>query len=228
MVKPGDRIPLADIDVQVLASARARIDKPLAGAGAANPLCTAYQPHDVDHSENSYSVGVIVRYGSFRMLDLGDLTWNHEHDLVCPSNLIGPVDVYLTTHHGLNLSGPATLVHAVRPRVAIMNNAARKGAAAETMTTLRSSPGLEDVWQLHYSTPRPANTAYYEKADPGGKELNAPESFIANLDEAPAHAPAHYIKLSARSDGSFVVTNSRAGFSKEYRAQAALGGRRCR
>ena len=219
IVKPGDRVPLAGIDVTVLAADRSAIARPLPGAGAPNPLCGAYQPHDVDHSENSFSLGILLRYSDFRMLDLGDLTWNKESDLVCPNNLIGTVDVYLTTHHGLSLSGPPALVHAVRPRVAIMNNAARKGAAAETMGTLRSSPGLEDLWQLHYSAPRAANAAYYEKSDPGGKDLNTPEQFIANLDEPPTHTPAHFIKLSARADGRFVVTNSRNAFSKEYKAR---------
>src|SRR4029077_15552799 len=130
-------------------------------------------------------LGLAVQYQQFRMLDLGDLTWNREHDLVCPNNLLGKADVYLPTHHGLNLSGPKVLVHAVQPRVAIMNNAAKKGGAAETLATLRSSPGLEDLWQLPYSVPRPANTGYYEKTAPGGPEWNAPESFIANLEEAP-------------------------------------------
>lgn len=216
-VKPGDSVPLPSVDVRIVAAARSAITKALPGAGAVNALCSSYEPHDVDHTENSYSLGFVLQYQRFRMLDLGDLTWNKEHDLVCPNNLIGTVDVYLTTHHGLNLSGPRALVHAVRPRVAIMNNAARKGAAAETMATLRSSPGLEDLWQLHYSVPRPPNTGYYERMQPGGPDLNTAEAFIANLDEAPTHAPAHYIKLSARPDGSFAVMNARTGFSKEYR-----------
>jgi hypothetical protein len=35
----------------------------------------------------------------------------------------------------------------------------------------------------------------------------------------PAHAPAHYIKVSARTDGSFTVTNSRNGYSRTYAAR---------
>lgn len=217
-VKPGDTVPIEGLDIRVVASGREPLTTALPGGGAPNSLCAAYQPHDFDASENSYSVGVVIRYGAFRMLNLGDLTWNRERDLVCPNNLLGTVDLYLTTHHGLNLSGPPVLVHAVRPRVALMNNAAKKGAAAETMATLRSSPNLEDLWQLHYSVPRPPNTAYYEKTEPGGKELNSPEQFIANIDEVPTHTPAHYIKVSVRSDGSFTVTNSRNGFSKQYQA----------
>ena len=218
VVKPGDTVPVEGLDIRVVASNREALKTALPGGGAPNPLCAAYAPHDVDTSENSFSVGLVIRYGTFRMLNLGDLTWNREHDLVCPNNLLGTVDLYLTTHHGLNLSGPPVLVHAVKPRVAIMNNAAKKGAAAETMATLRSSPNLEDLWQLHYSVPRPPNTAYYEKAEPGGKDLNTSEQLIANLDEAPTHTPVHYIKVSVRPDGTFTVTNSRNGFSKQYRA----------
>jgi hypothetical protein len=34
-----------------------------------------------------------------------------------------------------------------------------------------------------------------------------------------AHTPTHYIKVSARTDGSFTVTNSRNGYSKTYAAK---------
>jgi beta-lactamase superfamily II metal-dependent hydrolase/catechol 2,3-dioxygenase-like lactoylglutathione lyase family enzyme len=220
-VKPGDTIPIAGLEVRVVAAGRAAITSPLPGGGAPNPLCAGYQPHDVDHSENSFSVGAVITYGRFRMLDLGDLTWNKEHDLVCPSNLLGTVDVYLTTHHGLSLSGPPVLVHAVRPRVALMNNGPKKGGSRETWATLKAAPGLEDVWQLHYSVQRPGNPGFYETGEQGGKELNAAEPFIANLDEDAAHSSVHYIKVSARADGGFVVRNSRNDFSKEYKAQQA-------
>ena len=41
---------------------------------------------------------------------------------------------------------------------------------------------------------------------------------IANLDEPEAHTPAHSIQVSARQDGSYVVTNTRNGYRKEYGA----------
>jgi competence protein ComEC len=127
------------------------------------------------------------------------------------------VDVYLTTHHGLNISGPQALVHAVHPRVAVMNNGPRKGGSRETWTTVKSSPGLQDIWQLHYSVPRQPNPSYHETLETGGKEFNSPEDFIANLEEPAGHTPAYAIKLSARPDGGFAVTNLRNGFSKEYK-----------
>jgi competence protein ComEC len=71
--------------------------------------------------------------------------------LVCPNNLVGTVDVYLTTHHGMDMSGPATIVHALKPRVAIMNNGATKGGAVPAWQVVHNSPGLQDLWQLHYA-----------------------------------------------------------------------------
>jgi hypothetical protein len=153
--------------------------------------------------ENNETVGAMFRYGRFTLLDLADLTWDQERDLVCPSNLLGTVDVYHTTGHGTDRSGNPVMVHAVRPRVAIMNNAARKGGTPDTMRIVRSSPGLQDFWQLHFS-------------ELSEKDQNSPEQFIANL-EAADHA-GNYIKLTARPDGSFTVTNSRNGFSKSYPA----------
>jgi beta-lactamase superfamily II metal-dependent hydrolase len=217
-VNAGDRVPIQGLDVRVVSSKGAVITKPLAGGAAPNPLCRDFVPHPLDTSENIYSVGIVISaFGRFRMLDLGDLTWNTEHNLVCPNNLLGTMDVYLTTHHGLARSGPLALVHAIRPRVAIMNNGPRKGDSRETWDTLKSSPGLADIWQLHFSVERPANPRSEETGQPGGKDLNAPEAFIANLGDAPlTHAPVYPLKISVRSDGSFTVTNTRNGYSKEY------------
>ena len=201
-VKPGDKIPIAGLDVTVVAAGGQGLAKPLPGAGAANPLCAAHTPKDPDPSENAQSVGIVIGHGRFRMLDLGDLTWNKEHDLVCPANRIGPIDLYLTTHHGTDTSGPAVLVQAVAPRVAIMNNGAKKGGSASAWRIVRDSTGLEDLWQLHYAVD-------------GGADSNTTNDLIANVDETTAHA----IKVSAQSDGSFTVANTRNGVTKTYKAR---------
>lgn len=203
-VKPGDRIPLAGVDVTVVAAAGDSIRAPLAGAGGANPLCAAHQAQADDASENARSVGVVIAYGAFRMVDLGDLTWNKEHALACPVNLLGGVDAYLTTHHGHPLSGPPALVHALAPRVALMNNGAKKGGAAEAWRIVKSSPSLIDFWQLHTSIS-------------AGPEFNTGADLIANPDESTAHG----LKLSARADGSFTVTNSRNSVTKTYPVRSA-------
>ena len=202
VVKPGDTIPLKGVTVQVLTAAGERIQSPLSGAGQANPLCASVQKKDVDPTENARSLGTILTYGSFRFLDLGDLTWNKELELVCPNNLIGKVDVYLTTHHGLGASGNPAIVQAIHPRVAIMNNGAKKGGEPSAWQIIKDSPGLEDIWQLHYSVA-------------GGSDHNVRDSFIANVDEV--GDAGSYIRLSAHEDGSFTVYNSRNKFERSYK-----------
>jgi competence protein ComEC len=201
-VKPGDRLPIPGLDTWIVSSAGEVLRQPLAGAGSANPLCREFVPKPDDPTENARSVGMLIGYGRFRLLDLGDLTWNKEHGLACPTNLLGRVDVYLTTHHGTPSSGPAVLVHAVAPRVAVMNNGSKKGGSPEAWKTVRTSPGLEDFWQLHYAA----------DAGPGH---NVTEAFIANLDESTAHA----IRLTAYQDGRFSVTNTRNGHTVAYQAR---------
>jgi competence protein ComEC len=213
--KPGDTIPITGLDVRVVIAGGAPIAKPLSGAGAANPLCRDWAPLEEDKSEDARSIGLVVRLGAFRMLDLGDLTWNKEHELACPNNLVGAVDVYLTTRHGLNGTGSPVAVHAFNPRVAVFNNAGTKGASREHWMAVKSSPRLEDMWQVHLSMPRKGTAQLHETADQGGKDVNAPDQFIANIDDT----TANYIKIAAREDGSFTVTNPRTGFSKEYKAR---------
>jgi competence protein ComEC len=246
LVKPGDTLPINGLDVRIVSGAQHVIAKPLPGAGAPNPLCREYVAHPVDATENINSLGLVVgAFGRFRMLDLGDLTWNLEHDLACPNNLIGTIDVYLTTHHGLARSGAPALVEAIAPRVALMNNGPRKGGSVETWDTLRKTKSIQDIWQLHYSVQRPLSANFEEKADPGGPGFNSPDDFIANLEPAtpaappappvapgpaagapgrgtpaPPHSPAYFLKVSVQPDGSFSVTNSRNGFSKNYKAGA--------
>jgi len=200
LAKPGDVIPIRGINVLVLTAAGDQISKPLPGAGVPNPLCAGVKRKDDDPSENAQSIGLLITYGQFRMIDLGDLTWNKELGLACPDNKIGTVALYLSTHHGLDLSGAPPLVQGLHPLVAIMNNGARKGGTPEAWQTMHSSPGLLDIWQLHYALE-------------AGKANNAPEAFIANLEE---HCQGNWIRLSAESNGQFSVTNGRNGMTKTY------------
>ncbi len=204
VVKPGDRIPFDGIDVRVLSAAGDEITDSVPGGGQPNSLCGSDAKREVDTTENARSVGTLLSYGKFRALDLGDLTWNKEMELVCPVNRVGPVDVYIVSHHGMNMSGSATSVHAFAPRVAIMDNGARKGGTPEAYQALKSSPGLADIWQLHFALA-------------GGDSNNAGEKYLANVAETPDNG--YGIKLSARQDGSFTVTNLRTGFAKDYPAR---------
>ena len=229
VAKPGDKVAVAGLDWRIVTSAGAALKNPLPGGGKANPYCSAFKPQEVDKSENAQSVGSIVTFGKFRVAHLGDVTWNKEFDLMCPSNPIGTVDLFVVSHHGQAISNSEVLVHALAPRVGIVNNGTRKGGQPDAMRILHSSPGLEDLWQMHFS-------------QLSGQEYTVPGMFIANSTDEPQTAmpiaaiqapppgpgaappPAHngaafWFKVSAQTDGSFTVTNARNGFTKTYRAR---------
>ncbi len=199
--RPGDRLPLEDVEATVVSSAGATLARALPGAGKRNPLCQDQATAPRDPYENPRSTGVVIRYGKFRFLDVGDLSGQPLFNLACPKNMIGPVDAYLVAHHGgPDVADPATFA-AFKPRVAIMNNGVNKGGARTTYQALRRMPGLEDVWQLHLS------------AEAGDSNFTAP--YVANLDES----SAHWIKLVAKQDGSFRILNQRTGEWREYAAR---------
>jgi competence protein ComEC len=202
--KPGDRLPLKGVEVRVITAATRLIGKPLRGAGKPNPACAGSEakPEIAGDHEDNMSIGVLYVLGRFRMLDLADLEWAYDMRLMCPNNPIGAVDVYISSVHAQAKAGSPALVHGLSPRVAIVNNGAKKGGDPPALEIIRRSPGLEDVWQLHASI--------------AGKDLNPPADFIANPEEK---CEAKWLKLSARPDGSFVVTNGRNGFSKTYTAR---------
>ena len=220
-VKPGDSIAVSELKVHVIAAGGSVLTAPLPDQGISNPFCADFTPHGTEITSraadggDSRSLSLSLTYGRFRTVIMGDLTWNKEYELMCPNNPLGDMDVYLVSHHGSDTSGSPALVHALRPRAAVMNNGPRKGGAIQTFQILNRLPGSIDLWQNHYSVP-------------GGQQHNRPDAFIANLDEgtstpdappgsAPAHnGPAHWIKVSARADGSFTILNSRTAYAKEY------------
>ena len=225
VAKPGDKIPFGAANVTVVISAGMPIAA-MKGAGQRNPECANFQPID-NNAEDPMSVGIMVTSGKFKALHLGDNTRNKEFELACPVNRLGTVDLMLGMHHGQSSSNSPILVHAVRPRVAIVNDGTRKGGEPYTMQSLFSSPGLEDVWEMHFSLMT-------------GQEYTVPGVFIANtIDQpdgtmpvgtwtpplpgqqappAPVHnGKAYFIKVTAQPDGTFTVLNTRNNFSKTYR-----------
>jgi beta-lactamase superfamily II metal-dependent hydrolase len=230
VVKPGDKIAVTGLDWRIVTAAGEVLKTPLAGAGKPNPHCAAATPNpDEGGVENSMSVGSVIAFGKFRMVHLGDLTQKIEVKLMCPNNPIGVADLWVVSHHGQPMSNGQMLVHAIQPRVAILNNGTRKGGQPDAMKVVFSSPRLEDLWQLHFSLL-------------SGQEYTAPGMFIANpVDEPPPAMPvapmpppppgagtppppvhngkAYWLKVSADTDGSFTVTNTRNGFSKSYKAK---------
>ncbi len=206
IAKPGDDLPIAGMQVKVVSADGALIDKPLPGAGPANPGCDSAPVPPADQTENLRSLGVFITFGKLRILDLGDLTKDKERELVCPANKLGAVDIYIVSHHGWSQSSSAIFVNSIAPRVAIMDNGADKGGSPSSWDAVEKSPKLEDLWQLHYS-------------NEGAAAHNAPESFIAN--PAGTEDAAHYLKLTASLDGSFDVYNARTKATKHYATKAA-------
>ncbi len=151
VVQPGDRIPVDGLDWRIVASAGKVMKTPLGGGGGTNPYCSGFKPQEADTGENAQSVGSVITFGNFRAMHLGDLTWNKEFELMCPNNTIGTIDLNIVSHHGQPSSNAEVLVHAVRARVGILNNGTRKGGQPAAMKILYSAPGLEHVWQLHFS-----------------------------------------------------------------------------
>jgi competence protein ComEC len=232
VAKVGDKIDIKGLDIQVVTSNGDTLKTPLAGAGGPNPYCASFKD-GTTNIEDPLSVGVHITFGKFRTMHLGDVPKGKEFQLMCPINRIGTIDVFLGLHHAVNTSTSPVIMHATRPRVAVVNNGTRKGAQPDVMQVIFSSPGFEDLWQIHFS-------------QLSGQEYTVPGLFIANLTDAelaaasaaamptaaiaaptpgpntpppPVHnGKAYWIKVSAKTDGGFSVTNARNGFTKTYAA----------
>lgn len=203
-VKPGDKIPLSGVEIEVVSAAGQVISKPVKGGGAANEYCKDAQRKDADTTENGQSVGFVLTYGKFRFLDLGDLTWDREMMLACPANKLGTVTLFQASHHGFSngQSGAPALVWALKPQVVVVNDGARKGFSAPSYDIINKIPGVEGIWQLH-------------RAVVSDAAHNTAENLTANLDEG-AGDQGLGIKVTVAKDGKFTVTNERNKFSKTY------------
>jgi competence protein ComEC len=201
IVHPGDSIDIPGLKTIVLTADGEHIAAVPGVKPIPNPYCATEPKWELDTTENPRSAGILVRFGKFRFLDLGDLTKAKEIPLVCPENLVGTVDLYLVNHHGFNLSNSRAFVDAIHPRVAIMDNGAHKAGSPEAWQTVRASPGLEDLWMLH-------------AAEDSDAAHNSAEPLIANPKGVAKDGA--WLKVVASSDGSFSVTNSRTGQTKQY------------
>jgi len=203
-VKPGERLGFGSAELIVVAAHSQSMAKPLSDA-AANPLCGSFTRQSEDTGENGKSLGYLLRAGKFEFVNLGDLSWNFQHQLACPLNLIGKVDVFQVTHHGVRDDILPQQMCAMAPTVAVMNNGPTKGAGAAAVETVLRSPGLADLWSLHRAL---GNDAAH----------NAQETLTANLGET-AGCKGAWIRARMTDGGSYVVTNNRNGRSKTYRVK---------
>jgi beta-lactamase superfamily II metal-dependent hydrolase len=200
LAKPGEVLPIVGMKAMVISSDGQLITRALDGEATPNPFCKDAVAAPGDTTENARVVGVEITFGKLKLLELGDLGIDKEMELVCPANKLGRVDLYVVSHHGLNKSSSTALVGALGARVAIMGNGARKGGSSSVLDTVQNAPGLEALWQLHYS-------------EEGGDDHNSDDAYIANL-EGPDKG--NFLELIGSGDGSFEVLNSRTGEVRRY------------
>ena len=210
MINPGDTIPLKQADnattkltIQCLAARKSFIDAPK--DARPNPFADQARNKPIDGSDNANSIVQLLSFGDFRFYDGGDVTWNIENQLVTPLNRVGTVDVYQVTHHGLAQSNSPALVKALEPTVAIMNNGTTKGCEPETFATLKATPSIKDLWQLH------------KNLRPDGTTNNTTPDLIANEDR---NCKGNYIKLSISPDSaSYTVSIPSTNTTKTYQTR---------
>jgi beta-lactamase superfamily II metal-dependent hydrolase len=206
VAKAGDVFHVGGMTVTVVMADAKPIAKPLPGAGEDNASCAGMEGMAANGGEeNTRSTASLIRYGKVKIAAFGDLTWDREKDLFCPVDKVGKVDVYLASHHGTALSGSPAAVNALAPIVAIVGNSARKGADAERMKTIKASPRIQGVWQLHTTTVAP--------------DANVAPDMIANLEATPDKDKAYNLRLRIEKGGKITVINERNGFNKSYQVK---------
>jgi len=212
VLTPGDELPLKQANAGPKLSAKVlgilqRNIQPT-GLHQPNPLPTSgYSRQNPDLSHNANSVILLFEYGDFQFLDAADLSWNLEEKLVSPYNLIGEIEVYQVDHHGLDRSNNTHFIHSIKPAVAVMNNAHRKGTGPVTVAGLRNSPGMEAIYQIHKCT------------RDGEEHLNTDEDKIANLKSGDDCEGNHLFLTVAEDGSSYTVTVPRTGHENRYQTK---------
>jgi competence protein ComEC len=205
VLKPGDKVPVKGLDVRVVHAAGKWITKPLPGAGAPNPTCATAKQADIvpRDLEDNASIGLLYTYGKFRYYDGADLEGHYAHELVCPNNLIGTVDLWAVNVHGQSKGYSAAMASALKPPVVIEYNDGRMGRGndPDVWAGLHALPKPPDIWLLHLN-------------ERSGPEKNPPSDFVANLQAPDGMKP---IKITVEKNGTFTITNERNGFSKTYK-----------
>ena len=171
VLKPGDKIPFAGVDLarrHFRRCSRSRRRSKVRRRRAPNPACATFQPKNTTADPETAIRSAASSHSGGRTTTWAISCGTRVRSDV-PTNRIGTID----------LTSPRTTARPVRIGSAgapvaqpgsIVNNGIRKGGSAEAFRVLETAPGLEDIWQLHWSAP-------------AGIEHNAPGVFIANVED---------------------------------------------
>ncbi len=211
VLKPGDTIPLRQaegapkLSLTCLAAGQQFIAP--GPEAKPSPIPASEVPeYPVDTSENRESIVLLLRFGKFGFYDGADLTGRLEGKLVHPVNLVGEVDVYQVTHHGLDLSNNPILLRALAPTVTVMCNGDFKGCGPKTRATLKATPSVQANYQLHKSL--------------GPKADNTSDELIANFDKEGACTKANHIELHVAPDASsYTLRIPATGHERTFRTK---------
>lgn len=198
-VKAGDTFEIGSMTLTFVSGDGALIDRPLTSDARQSAKCdTPDKPRASD--ENDRSLGFVATFGKARILDLADLTWDEEKQLVCPLNKLGAIDLLLVSHHGSELSNSPPLIDATTPRVALVGNGARKGGDASVFGTLTTAASRPAIWYQHLAT--------------RSLDANPDPNRVANLSLQPDGGFA--LDVSISKDGAIRVLNTRNGHAESY------------
>jgi competence protein ComEC len=212
LLAPGDVIPLKQSDnpstarltLRCLAAKQRFIKDAVDGNTKTNALCGPAPEKSRALDDNANSAVLLLSFGPFRFFDAADLLWDFEKQLVCPINLVGQVDVFQATHHGLDASNHPFLIQSLAPTVSVMVNGPIKGCGPETFATLKSAPSIQAMYQLH-------------KNLRNDSENNTADAYIANLER---NCQGNFVKLSVAPDGkSYVVSIPAKNHQKTFRTK---------
>jgi competence protein ComEC len=218
VAKPGQVIQIGSMTDTIVASDGAVLSKPLAGAGAPNPVCDTAESkasRDVGGEENARSVASLLKFGKVSIAAFGDLSWEKERALSCPTGKLGHVNLLIATQHGSSISSNPASIADMHPDIVLMGSGGKKGGDEGPIKTLKASSGLMGFWQTHDSYAHP--------------EWSSDKNMVANLNPAAsavaAHAKqmftsppdeGHAIHAEITKDGKITMTNDRNGFTKTY------------
>jgi len=211
----GEKLPVKGLDATVVSADGTAMDRPLPGAGAANPTCGDADKDpagfdDPDMTENGRAVAIAIQFGPTRILDPADLTWDRERMLMCPVNKLGHINVFIVGNHGMVGATSPALVYGIAPQVAVFDNGVTKGAGIPALDLVRNAPSKPDVWQLHYAQPA------------GDHNTEAP--LIANIEAPQGNGPSQtndkgfMLVVTVDRKGHFTIRNDRTGESRSYTA----------